>query len=233
MSDATSLDDPVGESMRGAHAHLCRRVGEALAYEAEVATFVAVPRVPSEQDWDDLAALLGRGGFVDLFSAEVVPPPDWPPVFRLEGVQMVLPEGVTPVTTSASRDDVVKLNADDVTDMIELAAATQPGPFWTRTVEMGRFVGVREGGRLVAMAGERLRPPGWVEISSVCTAEDARGRGLAAHLVATLGAGILDRGGRPFLHVARTNVGAIALYERLGFVHRRDVTFHGVRVSGD
>lgn len=233
MSDATSLDDPVGESLNGPHAHLCRRVGEALAYEAEVATFVAVPRVPSEQDWADLASLLGPGGFVDLFSADVVPPPGWPPVFSLDGVQMVLPEGATLAATAVRGVEVVELGATEVPEMIELAAATRPGPFWARTVEMGRYVGVRDGGRLVAMAGERLRPPGWVEISSVCTAEDARGRGFAAHLVATLGAGILDRGGRPFLHVARTNVGAIALYERLGFVRRRDVTFHGVRVPGE
>lgn len=80
------------------------------------------------------------------------------------------------------------------------------------------------------MAGERLRPPGWTEISAVCTAPEARGRGHAARLVSALMAGILARGERPFLHVAETNTAAIALYERLGLESRTHVTFRGFRM---
>ncbi len=99
---------------------------------------------------------------------------------------------------------------------------------------MGRYVGVRDdSGRLVAMAGERLRLPGFTEVSAVCTAPEARGRGLAELLVRDVAARIVERGDQPILHVAASNAGAIRLYERLGFVVRRPVVFHGYRTPSD
>ncbi|MFI9547294.1 GNAT family N-acetyltransferase [Streptomyces sp. NPDC052016] len=130
---------------------------------------------------------------------------------------------------SESGTGVIELGADSVPEMLDLVALTEPGPFWPRTHELGTYLGVRVDGTLVAMAGERLCPPGWTEISAVCTAPDARGQGHAARLVSALAARIVARGERPFLHVAETNTGAIALYERLGFKTRRQVTFRGFR----
>ena len=223
--DATALDDPVGESLRGHHAHLARVLGRAATYLPEVATFSAVTSGPDGQEWADLAKLLGHDAFADLFSQPDTPPPDWAPVFVLAGRQMVR----TGPSPAADEDGVVELGAADVPAMLDLAARTKPGPFWARTQEMGTYLGVRDNGVLVAMAGERLRPPGWTEISAVCTAREARGRGHAARLVSALTTRITDRGDRPFLHVAETNTAAIALYERLGFTTRRSVTFRGFR----
>jgi ribosomal protein S18 acetylase RimI-like enzyme len=222
---ATALDDPVGESLRGHHAHLARVVGRAATYLPEVATFSAVTEGPHGQEWADLAKLLGRDAFADLFSNPATPPQDWAPVFVLEGRQMVL-SGRSPAADAAG---VVELTGGDVPEMLDLAERTKPGPFWARTHELGTYLGVRDNGALVAMAGERLRPPGWTEISAVCTAPDARGRGHAARLVSALITRITDRGDHPFLHVAETNTAAIALYERLGFSTRRSVTFRGFR----
>ncbi|MGA5300133.1 GNAT family N-acetyltransferase [Nucisporomicrobium flavum] len=114
--------------------------------------------------------------------------------------------------------------------MLALTELTRPGPFWPRTIELGTYYGVRENDTLIAMAGERLQPPGWTEISTVCTAPGARGRGLAAQVVQAAVDHVIARGERPFLHVAAGNSGAIRLYERLGFVIRRQVRFHGYRV---
>lgn len=223
-----ALDDPVGESLRGRHAHLGRRLGRAATYLPGVATFSALTADPAPETWADLARLLGPGEFADMFSSPATPPSDWEPVFVLEGRQMIRPSGGRPGHAPAGTG-VVELGADSVPEMLDLAARTRPGPFWPRTHELGTYLGVRDNGTLVAMAGERLRPPGWSEISAVCTAPEARGRGHAAALVRALVARIEARGERAFLHVADANTDAIALYERLGFTTRKPVTFRGFR----
>lgn len=222
--DDVALDDPVGESLRGHHAHLARRVGRAATYQPDVSTFSTVSADPGPAEWADLARLLGRGELADMFSSPAAPPPDWEPVFVLEGLQMVWSG------SGESETGVVELGADSVPEMLDLVARTRPGPFWPRTRELGAYVGIRDEGALVAMAGERLRPPGWTEISTVCTAPEARGRGHAARLIRALATRIAARNERPFLHVAKTNTPAIALYERLGFKTRGHVTFRGFRV---
>ncbi|SDS06543.1 FR47-like protein [Nocardioides scoriae] len=225
------LDDPVGHALRGPHAHLARRRGSALGYHPDVSTFLAVPHDPTAAAWADLAALVGPGAVADLFSATATPPPTWTDVFAMDGVQLV-----GPTAGLARRDDgaVVELGAADVPAMLALARATRPGPFWERTRLMGTYLGIRDpSGRLVAMAGERLHPPGWTEVSAVCTTPEHRGRGLAARLVEEVAARVLERGERPFLHARRDNAGALRVYERLGFEVRREVTFRGFRTPAD
>jgi predicted GNAT family acetyltransferase len=128
-----------------------------------------------------------------------------------------------------------RLGAADVPEMLDLVARTEPGPFVARTHELGTYLGVREDGRLIAMAGERMRFPGHTEISAVCTDPDYRGRGLARRLLRAVAAGIEARGEIPMLHAAAPNTSAISLYATLGFAVRAEFTVvvaRGARVPG-
>jgi predicted GNAT family acetyltransferase len=114
--------------------------------------------------------------------------------------------------------------------MLDLVARTRPGPFLPHTIELGGYLGIRRSGALVAMAGERLLPPDWSEISAVCTDPAFRGQGLATRLTLAVANAITDRGDMPFLHAAADNISAIRLYESLGFRLRRQATFVVMRV---
>ncbi len=101
--------------------------------------------------------------------------------------------------------------------MVELATLTKPGPFGTRTHELGVYLGIRHEGKLVAMAGERLKVPGYTEVSAVCTHPEHTGRGYAQALMTGVMGRIFARGETPFLHVREANTRAVRIYEKLGF----------------
>jgi ribosomal protein S18 acetylase RimI-like enzyme len=155
------------------------------------------------------------------------PPPDWEVLGLGEGVQLVADS-----LDARPDDEAVTLGPGDVPAILRLVERTKPGPFLPRTIELGRYLGIRRGGELVAMAGERLRPPGWTEISAVCTDPAWRGHGFASRLTGAVAAGIVARGDAPFLHAIATNVTAIRLYKELGFTHRRDIQFPLLRRAG-
>jgi predicted GNAT family acetyltransferase len=126
---------------------------------------------------------------------------------------------------SAPDPEAVRLTAADVPEMLDLVRRTEPGPFRPRTVELGTYLGLRRDGALIAMAGERMHPPGWTEISAVCTDPAFRRQGLATRLVRAVAAGIRARGETPFLHTGAGNTTAIRLYESIGFTVHRYLTF--------
>ncbi|MFJ4923298.1 GNAT family N-acetyltransferase [Streptomyces sp. NPDC088725] len=224
-ADAHPLDNPVRAALTGPHAHFAERRGRLLRYQPDVSPWVALPDLPDERDWADAAALAGPGGSITLAGAGAPPPDGWEIHFSAEGVQLV-DAGIVAVPD----EEAVVLGPADVPEMLGLVERTRPGPFLPRTIEMGTYLGIRRDGVLVAMAGERMRPEGWTEISAVCTAPEFRGQGLAGRLVLAVAAGIRAREETPFLHAAASNTGAVRLYESLGFELRRTLTFLGARV---
>ena len=168
-----------------------------------------------------LAALVPPGGRVVLLRADRCPVPAGMGVELSAAALQMVAMRVRPPTRSVP---LAPLDDADAPQMRALAELTEPGPFAVRTHELGTFFGVRLEGRLVAMAGERMRPDGFTEVSGVCTHPDYRGRGYAGALMSAVMAGIVARGETPFLHVYSANTGAIALYEALGFVRRCEMT---------
>lgn len=168
-----------------------------------------------------LAALVGAGERIFVLQVpQIVVPPGLIALKEAKGVQMIATRS-TP--RAREHEDFLELTDADAPEMLALARLTEPGPFLLRTHTMGRFIGIRIGGRLAAMAGERFRFPGYTEVSGVCTHPEARGRGLARRLSTAVSAGITARGEQPFLHAWKTNLPAIALYESLGFEIRTEV----------
>ncbi|MFG1642963.1 GNAT family N-acetyltransferase [Amycolatopsis sp. NPDC049252] len=222
---SSPLDNPTWTSLAGPHARFAERAGRVLRYPEDVAPFLGLPDDPGEQDWRDVAALAGPGATVVVAGGSDRPPAGWDVLEVLPGVQLV-DEGVA----AAPDSDAVRLGPADVPEMLDLVARTKPGPFRKRTVELGTYLGIRREGALVAMAGERLHPPGHTEISAVCTDPAFRGQGLGTRLVHAVAAGIRERGETPMMHAAAGNTSAIRLYESLGFVVRRRPNFVAVRV---
>lgn len=210
------LDRPIWSALTGRHAALAEGGALARRYDPAVNTFAAA-RDDSAPALQALAALAKPGSGLLLLQADAVAvPPGLVAVSTAEAVQMVAERPAT-----IGHDDRIEaLGAGDIPAMQALADLTKPGPFTPRALDLGGFWGVKTGGRLVAMAGERMKPDGFTEISGVCSHPDARGQGLARLLSMYVAGRILERGEVPFLHAYATNTAAIRLYETIGFTLR-------------
>ncbi|XVV08588.1 GNAT family N-acetyltransferase [Actinoplanes sp. CA-131856] len=217
----TILDNPVWGALSGLQAGFAETKGRAARFATGVSPFHGLADAADPAAWNDLAALTGDAGPVLLPAGPDEPPAGWAVTSINRGVQLV----GSHVRPEADPDALV-LTVDDVPEMLDLVALTRPGPFGPRTVELGRYLGIRRDGKLVAMAGERMRLPGFTEVSAVCTDPAHRGHGFAGRLVSAVAAGIAERGDTAFLHAGVGNTNAIRLYEKLGFSVRRPVNFH-------
>jgi ribosomal protein S18 acetylase RimI-like enzyme len=227
---AGDLDNPVWRALTGPQAPIALGGGRARGFPVEVSPLAALADDADDAAWRDLADVV-EPGQVRALADVPAPPEPWVLLERFAGVQLVAPAAPGPdddpaaLAGARARWDVVPLGAADVPEMLSLVARTEPGPFGPRTHELGGFLGVRVGGELVAMAGQRLRVPGWTEVSGVCTAPELRGRGLAGLLTRLVAAEIRAGGDRPFLHAMAANAAAIRLYQALGYTLRRELTF--------
>jgi len=214
------LDRPVWRSLTTRQAGLALGNSQAVRLAPDYGLFVAAADT-SVASLLALMALVPEEGQVAMVEAE-----DWPAV---PGVVAQPPAAVTQMIAgdltfvAADGFEIVNLTDEDAPEMLALATLTRPGPFFARTHRLGDFVGVKVGGQLAAMAGERMRLPGFTEVSGVCTHPDHRGRGYAAALMSLVCRRMLDRDETPFLHVYAHNAGAIRLYEQLGWRIRREM----------
>ena len=214
------MNDPVLDNMpwvalSGEQAHLAllgsnRR---AVRSRADVGIFVGMAD-ESPAAWADVAELIGVEDVAVTMGPPIEAIPDgWTCLLEETATQWVA-EKLDPAPTTVS---FTRLGFDDVPDMLDLTERTEPGPFLSGTIETGRYWGLRREGKLLAMAGERFRSGGWVEVSAVCVDPAAQRKGLGAAATLFVAERIIEDGGRPMLHVRQGNDSALALYEKIGF----------------
>ena len=216
-SSSHPLDHPIWTALTTTQRALAEGDARAQRYPTEVTPFADMPDLSAE-NFAALAALMSPADIAVLFTPEAVKvPAEFKVVLAETGEQMI----GTPIETPANGVDIVTLGRDDVPAMIELTELTKPGPFYARTHELGTFLGIRVDGQLVAMAGERMKPAHYTEMTAVCVHPSHRGRGYGRMLLSAVSRGIVSRGEIPFLHVFTSNHSAIALYRRQGMEIRR------------
>jgi len=219
--DEALLDNPIWNSLRTEHRSLALSEGAARRYPSAIGPLAGTPD-QSLESYEALQILAGPGGILGLFFPDPPAPPAGWSLFRggvLTQMTCHSPQLIDADRCPASVT-LCKLGATDVPSMVELATLTEPGPFRERTIELGNFYGILEGDRLLAMAGQRMRVPGFIEVSAVCTHPDARGRGYAGILMSAVIRDIAAERATPFLHAFADNP-AVSLYEKLGFRQRR------------
>lgn len=181
----------------------------------------------SPQAQEALAALVPPGGELWIVERDPIAPPPGTRILREARLAQMVAEDIRGDTDL----EPLVLTEDDAAEMRALALMTKPGPFHPLTHRLGRFIGIRENGRLAAMAGERMRLPGLAEVSGVCTHPDHRGRGHAKALMRIVARAMLERDEIPFLHAYADHGATIALYETLGFRVRAEM--HMIVVARD
>ena len=210
------LDNVIWQALTTRQTEFAEAFGEARRFVREVTSLAAL-REPNAEGYESLGGLAGSGGTAAVFLDDPYEARDgWSVVGGAPLLEMVCENGGDSAVPDSS-EEICELGPSDSRDMIELTALTKPGPFGSRTHELGTYLGMRRDGKLVAMAGERLKVPGYTEVSAVCTHPEHLGRGYAGILMSEVMRRIWEHGEIPFLHVRQDNARAIAVYERLGF----------------
>ena len=233
-SDALLFPDPPLESLQTLQAGFALRQGSALKFAREVIPFAAVTQnTPSAMA--DLHALMASGESAFLVSYAT---PATAPGLICKGPQGVMQiewPALAAIPLQPETLAIEPLTCDKAAEMVALTDAAFPGFFRARTCELGPYYGIRDpqaDKRLVAMCGERMNiqkdGQTFRELSGLCTLPAYRGRGYAAVLMARLLHGHRAQGHRSYLHVSSHNTGAIALYERMGFLNRGEFSLYTV-----
>jgi ribosomal protein S18 acetylase RimI-like enzyme len=224
------LANPIWHSLSTCHSDLAKGNQLAKRYPEDVSPLSGIPE-QSTECWEALRDIVPFGEQCVLFLNEPANPSRGLEVVKQFRIEQMVCESPGRLTSSGYK--IEKLGENDVHEMMSLAALTEPGPFQRRTIQLGGYVGIRDGGRLVAMAGRRTAIPGYREVSAVCTHPTYRGRGHAGTLVCAVMEGITADGDLPYLHVRQDNIGAIRLYRRLGFRITRTLDCTILTISKD
>jgi predicted GNAT family acetyltransferase len=213
----TGLDNPIWEALTSHQDYLAEGTAIARRFPADIGPLAGMES-QSERAYKALTGLVVADEQLVLFLDETAAPTsEWHMDIQGHLTQMTFEKELFP----ESNMQIQILTEADIPEMLTLTKLTKPGPFEKRTIELGTYLGIRVEGNLVAMAGERLHLKEYTEVSAVCTHPDFQGKGYAGELIKAVANQIMRRGEIPFLHAWIDNVGAIRVYEKLGFEQRR------------
>ncbi|GGH01108.1 GNAT family N-acetyltransferase [Mucilaginibacter phyllosphaerae] len=214
------LDNPIYNALISGSQKLSVAQGSVSHFRRDVAPFAGLKNL-DEADFAVLEQLIAESGVYVLFSPQKIKfPQSWQILRSFEMKQMIY-EG--PVPANDTRQQIIDLDDSHVPEMLALTQLTVPGPFLDRTIEFGNYTGIFTDDKLVAMAGQRMQPSPYIEISAVCTHPDHLGKGYAAALLNEQIRRIMNDGNIPFLHVLADNHSAIRVYERAGFKNHQQM----------
>ncbi|PAW94624.1 hypothetical protein CKK33_14440 [Mucilaginibacter sp. MD40] len=214
------LDNPIYNALTTGNKHLAVEAGGAFHFENDVAPFAGT-KDNSLADLEAFVEHMSDDRVYVLFTPVKLNIPDELKVLRHFKMFQMIYEGNGHMNEMDS--SLTSLDDQHVEEMLALTKLTNPGPFLQRTIEFSNYTGVFTDGTLVAMAGHRMRPLPYVEISAVCTHPEHTGKGHAAKLLLEQARRIIAAGKIPFLHVLQENTGAIKVYERVGFKTRKPI----------
>src|SRR5687768_8450322 len=173
------LDNPIWHALHTGNKHVAFGNEQTKYIQRDIGLFAGL-KSNHENELKELVAFIPGGGVILFVPAEIIIPVNWGIKVKRDILQMVY-EGEPFADTN--KTGIVKLKDEHIPDMIELTRLTNPGPFFTRTLDLGNYEGIFEGSKLIAMAGRRLQPDPYIEVSAVCTDPDHTGKGYAAKLV--------------------------------------------------
>ncbi|WP_158796105.1 GNAT family N-acetyltransferase [Pedobacter sp. L105] len=214
------LDNSIWSALNSGNKDIALGTENVKYYPADVAPFAGLVLNTSENLNTLYEITPGEGTFAIKNIGQLHIPAPWKLIRSVPLLQMVCDD---PVQRKTISDSIEELSKKHISQMLQLTTLTNPGPFRERTIDLGHYQGIFDGEQLVAMAGQRMHPLPYAEISAVCTHPDYIGRGYGAQLILSQANRIKESGGTPYLHVAEGNDRAIKLYKSLGFVTRQQM----------
>lgn len=218
------LDNPAWSALSSADNHFNIGNDAVKYFSADISPFLGIANWDEKHQQELLHYLPSDRSFAVMVAASFKLIDTLENVFATTLYQLVFENFKTEYAAEMFQT-IQPLGNEHISEMLALTALTKPGPFYTNTHAFGNYVGIFQNNQLVAMAGERLHLNDYTEISAVCTHPDFTGKGLGSILVAYLANKITEKGQTPFLHVRKDNVGAIRVYEKVGFVVRKEMNF--------
>jgi len=223
------LDNPIYHALTTGHAHFAKGVDEVKYYLKDIAAFAGL-KDNSAENLQTLYEISEPNSLFVVFSkTPLTIATPWTLLLQIDMFQLVY-EGQN--IAESSNEELTDLDHSHITEMTALVELTKPGPFLAKTIELGNYTGIFADNQLIAMAGHRFFPAPYREVSAVCTHPEHLGKGYAFKILQEQIKRILNRSEIPFLHVKNDNLGAIKLYQKLGFKIRTEMTAYVIKKEG-